>query len=111
MMNNPSHREPGRARRVRPTGEAGDELRGKQRHGRGDVGRACVHTGQHQRWKGDERTAAGERILHPRPNRGDEQDGEGDHRDIRSGALVARAARRSTREANEKENTGPAAPK
>src|ERR1700734_3069326 len=80
-----SHRQPGRARRVRPTGEAGDELRGKQRNGRGDVGRTCVHTGQHQRRKGDECAAASERILHPRPHRGDEEDNEGGHRDIRSG--------------------------
>src|SRR3984957_9177878 len=67
-------------------GEAGDELRGKQRNGRGDdVGRACVHTGQHQRRKSDECAAASERILHPRPHRGDEEDNEGVHRGIRSG--------------------------
>ena len=74
------HRQARRALGVRTPGEAGHELGRKQRHGRGDVGRARVHAGQHQRRKGDERAAAGERVLRSRPYRGDEEDNEGSHR-------------------------------
>ena len=77
-----NERAQGQARRasgVGAAGEAGHELGGKQRHGRGDVGRARVHAGQHQRRQRDERAAAGERILRARPQRGDEEDDEGGH--------------------------------
>jgi hypothetical protein len=107
----PSHRKPSRGSRVGPARQARDELCRKQRHSRGDVGGARVDAGQHQRRKGDKRSAAGEPILHDGPHRGNEEDDEGGHRDILSGAVVARSNTRSTREANEKENTGPAAPK
>ena len=41
-------------------GQAGDNLRGKPRRGRGDVGGARVHAYGRQRRRGDERAAAGE---------------------------------------------------
>ena len=66
-----------------PTREAGDKLRRKQRHSRGDVCGTHPCPSAISDGRVDERAAAGEHVVHPRPHRCDEEDDEGGHRDFR----------------------------
>ena len=53
-----------------PARPAHGDLAGKQRDGRGDIGRARIEPGEEQGRKGDEGSAARQRVLHPGPESG-----------------------------------------